>query len=320
MKVRLGYVAIALNLPKVTSSSVVTFTYYNKLMEQEKLNKLKQVTMTNLEDLEKIIQYNIKNKIHFYRMTSKLIPLATHPEVEGWDYSKFFSIDLNAIGSLIKSAHMRVDTHPDQFDVINSHKEDVFQKTIRDLQHHEEIFNALGIEQPKTVIHVGGSFGGKEEGKKRFIENFKRMPESIQRKIILENDDKVYNIVDVLDICKELKIPMVLDFHHHWCNGALDLKLENYIKEILDTWKEEVLPPKFHLSSPKDHPMDRKHSDFISIQDFLKAIEFLEKYKLDVDIMLEAKKKDQALFQLVEDIKKEKPYWSWEDTTTLILD
>ena len=35
MHIRLGYVAIALNLPNVTSSSHVTFTRYEKLISDE---------------------------------------------------------------------------------------------------------------------------------------------------------------------------------------------------------------------------------------------------------------------------------------------
>src|SRR5690554_1947292 len=81
MRVRLGYVAIALKLPKVTSSSNVTYTYYKKLTTEQKLRKLKDVSNSNIQDLKKILQYNIDNNIHFYRITSALIPLATHPLV-----------------------------------------------------------------------------------------------------------------------------------------------------------------------------------------------------------------------------------------------
>lgn len=319
MKIRIGYVAIALNLPNVTTSSSVTFTYYKKLLEQEKLNKLKKVTTSNLRDLKKIIKYNIENNIHFYRMTSRLIPLATHPEVKDWWYLKFFEPDFKQIGDLIKESNMRVDTHPDQFDVINSHKEDVFLRTVKDLIYHVDMLEALGIRSPKMVIHVGGSQGGKDKGKERFIKNFRRMPQIIQDKIILENDDKIYNVKDVLDICNELGIPMVLDVHHHLCNGSKEFQLERHIQEILNTWDKEVLPPKIHLSSPKEHPSDRKHSDFIQVEDFLSVIELFEPYKTDFDIMLEAKKKDQALFKLAKDIKEIKKEWKWEDETTLLL-
>ncbi|NLZ48138.1 MAG: UV damage endonuclease UvsE, partial [Clostridiales bacterium] len=71
MRVRLGYVAIALNLPKTTSSSNVTYTLFKKLPTEEKqLEKLKTTTLNNLNNLYKILNYNAEQKIHFYRITS----------------------------------------------------------------------------------------------------------------------------------------------------------------------------------------------------------------------------------------------------------
>ena len=65
MKIRLGYVAIAKKLgKKITSSSTVTFTNYNKISTSEKkLEKLKAVSASNLKNLGKILNYNIENNI-----------------------------------------------------------------------------------------------------------------------------------------------------------------------------------------------------------------------------------------------------------------
>ena len=122
MRVRLGYVAISKALcKKVTSSSTVTFTNYNKItLPNKKLEKLKSVAASNLRDLETIIRYNIENNIHFYRITSALIPLVTHPEVGYWGHREFLKKDFEYVGKLINDSKMRVDTHPDEFNVINS--------------------------------------------------------------------------------------------------------------------------------------------------------------------------------------------------------
>jgi UV DNA damage endonuclease len=162
MKVRLGYVAIALKLPKVTSSSSVTFKTYSKLaLKEEKLDKLKKVALSNLNDLYKILQYNIENKIHFYRITSALIPLANHPEVINWDYRKIFHKDFEAIGKLIKENNLRVDTHPDQFNVINSINENVVENTKQNLWFHVHLFQDMNYELGKMVIHIGSGQGEK---------------------------------------------------------------------------------------------------------------------------------------------------------------
>ncbi len=316
MKVRLGYVCIALRLPKVTSSSTVTYRIYSSIVnEQEKLNKLKSVTLSNLNDLTKILQYNIKNNIHFYRITSKLIPLATHPEVENWDYRNIFDRDFELIGELIKSCGMRVDTHPDQFNVINSNNEEVFENTKRNLMYHANFFKDINYEHGKMVIHVGGSQGGKEKALERFTVNFNRLPNEIKDRLILENDDKTFTAEETLGLCEELKLPMVLDVHHYNCKHG-DEKLEDILERIINTWEGEFYSPKFHFSSPKEGGLDKKHADFIDGEAFIKFIEQCAIIGKDIDIMLEAKKKDLALYDLAFYIKQNRPQWNWIDTST----
>lgn len=316
MRVRLGYVAIALKLPKVTSSSSVTFKTYSKLaLKEEKLNKLKKVALSNLNDLYKILQYNIENEIHFYRITSALIPLANHPEVEDWDYRKIFHKDFRALGKLITEHNIRVDTHPDQFNVINSINENVVENTKQNLLFHVHLFEDMHYKLGKMVIHIGSGQGGKEEALNRFINNFNNFPQEITEKLILENDDKTFTANDVLKTCKTLNIPMVLDAHHHICNND-GKPLSSILGDILDTWNKDILPPKVHFSSPKHGGKDRKHADYINPQDFINFINECKVFNKDLDVMIEAKQKDLALYKLVEDIKELKEDWKWIDKTT----
>lgn len=317
MKIRFGYVAIALNLPEVTSSSAVTYTNYQKLTsEEQKLNKLKQVTLSNLEDLYKILSYNADHKIHFYRITSALVPLATHPNVTNWDYRNIFKKDFVYLAKLIKDNNMRVDTHPDQFNVLNSTKDEVIENSIRNLFSHVHLFEDLQYPDGKMVLHIGSAQGGKEDSINRFIKNYKKIPEEISKRLILENDDKTFTAQEVLHICKETNAPMVLDVHHHNCNNNGE-SLESLIENIFSTWEGEALPPKIHFSSPKEGEKDRKHADFIKADDFIKFLEICKPINIDFDVMLEAKMKDKALFKLVENIKMLRPEWKWIDNTTL---
>jgi UV DNA damage endonuclease len=317
MRIRLGYVAIALNLPKVTSSSSVTYTNYQKLSnDEQKLNKLKQVTLSNLDDLYKILQYNLEHQVHFYRITSALVPLATHPEVTNWDYRKIFNIDFSRLGKFIKDNNMRVDTHPDEFNVVNSIREEVVASAERNLWSHVQLFEDLDYPYGKMVLHIGGAQGGKEDAMQRFINNFKKFPVEITSRLMLENDDKTFTSTEVLFICREVNAPMVFDVHHHMCNNTGET-VESLIKDIFATWDNQPLPAKFHFSTPRETEKDRKHADFINAEDFVSFIEICRPLDKDFDIMLEAKKKDQALFQLVEDIKAIRPNWKWIDNTTL---
>lgn len=313
MKVRLGYVAITKTLDNITSSSSLSYTIYKNLDDND--NKLYDVILSNLKDLKEIIIYNIKNEIHFYRMSSAMIPLATHNEVH-FDYIKPYKDLYNDIGSLIKKANMRVDFHPNQFCVLNSTSPKVIQNTVEILKYHESLLKEFHVDNPLILLHVGSMAGGKKRAISRFISNFKKLPESIQKMIALENDDKVYTVEDVLEICEKLSIPCVLDYHHYMCNHVE--KIENLLPRIFNTWKKAK--PKIHFSSPKSKLRRefRSHHDYIDSPSFISFMDILKKYDVDVDIMLEAKAKDEALFKLIRELKYKTNYEFIDETSFFI--
>lgn len=317
MIVRFGYVAISMKLgKKITSSSTLTFANYNKIYsEQSKLEKLKAITLSNLNDLETILKYNIENNIHFYRITSALIPLVTHPNVGYWGHREMFKKDFEHLGRIINEHRMRVDTHPDQFNVLNSINHEVVKNTRENLMRQVEWFEDLNYPDGKMVLHIGGATGGKEEGIKRFVDNFRKLPEEITLRLIIENDDKTYTAREALDLCTTLGIPMVLDVHHHNCNNNGEY-IEELLEDIFNTWNKETLPPKIHFSTPKDHEKDKKHADYINAEDFVKFLEKAKKIDRDFDVMLECKQKDEALYLLAKEIKAIRPKYKWIDDSS----
>ncbi|MEG0138875.1 MAG: UV DNA damage repair endonuclease UvsE, partial [Bacilli bacterium] len=281
--------------------------------EKNKDKKIEKIILSNLTNLEKIIDYNIKNNIHFYRLTSKLIPLATHEQVTFeyiLKYRKYYEI----IGKKIKKSKMRVDVHPDQFTVLNSTKPQVIANTIKILQYHYQILKALKIQKPIIILHVGSNVFGKKPSLTRFVNNFNKLPKKIQKTIVIENDDKVFNIDDVLNLTSKLKIPFVLDYHHHLCNSG-DCDIENYFTKIFETWTDQN--PKIHFSTSKNQTKKdfRSHNDFINVDDFIKFIEKIKQYNVDIDIMLEAKFKDEALFRLIRLLKYKTNYKFIDETS-----
>lgn len=313
MIIRLGYVAISKALDNITSSSSLNYTNYLKLPEEERLKKIDYTILSNLIDLKKIINYNIKNNIHFYRLTSKLIPLATHQDVD-YDYIKPYQALFQEIGTLIKDNQLRVDVHPDQFAVLNSTKKEVVDNTFEILKYHHNILKALNIKNKIIILHIGSSVLGKTNSLKRFSNNFNKLPKEIRECIALENDDKTYNIEDCLTLCEQLNIPMVLDYHHYICNSG-NLDINTYYNRIFNTWKNTN--PKIHFSSPKNKTKKdmRSHHDYINPDDFIFFIDNIKKLPYDVDIMLEAKAKDDALFRLVRQLKYKSNYQFIDDTT-----
>ena len=311
MKIRLGYVAISKALEGITSSSTLTYTNFKNNNDLEKLN---EIIISNFEALIKILNYNVKNNIHFYRLTSKLIPLATHKKVN-FEYIETYKNYYNKISKIINDNNIRIDVHPDQFCVLNSTKKDVVANSIEILKYHISILEALNIKNPIIVLHVGSSVFGKEKSIQRFINTFNKLPTNIKKAIALENDDKVYNAQDVLYICQKLNIPFVFDYHHHRCNPCDNLNM----KAILDTWHN--INPKVHISSPKNKLKKefRSHSDYIYVDDFINLINILKQNNKNIDIMIEAKAKDDALFRLIRQLKYKTNY-KFIDETSFFVD
>lgn len=306
MKVRLGYVAIC-NALNVTSSSPYNYSDYLKYND---FHKLEEIIISNLMALNEIIDYNIKNNIHFYRISSKLIPLATKDDVN-FDYIYKYKKYYNKIGKKIRDSKMRVDFHPDQYCILNSVKEDVVYNSIKILEYHYKLLDALGVNDNVLILHVGSSTFGKDNSIKRFINSYNKLPLSLKKCIAIENDDKVFNVSDVIKISNNTGIPIVLDYHHHMCN-----KSNIDINAIFDSWGDKV--PKVHFSSPRGKKDFRSHNDYINGDNFICFIEFLKKYDRDVDIMLEAKCKDDSLFRLVRYLKYKTTYKFIDDTSFVL--
>lgn len=314
MKVRLGYVALSKALDDVTTSSTITYTNY--INKNYNTSKLLEITKNNLDSLYEIIKYNVKNNFHFYRLTSKLVPLATHDKVD-FDYITPLLDEYKKIGKLINDNNIRVDTHPDQYAVLNSMDSKIVKNTVEILEYHYKIMDAIGIKDKIIILHVGSSACGKKASITRFINNFNKLPDHIKKCIAVENDDKVYNIKDVLELCHKINVPMVLDYHHFICNNEKE-DINDYLKEIIDTWNGKL--PKMHFSSPKSKLKKefRSHSDYINKECFIKFINILKKQDKDIDIMLEAKAKDDAISRLVRCLKYETNYKFLDETTFII--
>lgn len=314
MKVRLGYVALSKALDDITTSRTITYTNY--INKNYNTSKLLEITKNNLDSLYEIIKYNVKNNFHFYRLTSKLVPLATHDKID-FDYITPLLDEYKKIGKLINDNNIRVDTHPDQYAVLNSMDSKIVKNTVEILEYHYKIMDAIGIKDKIIILHVGSSACGKKASITRFINNFNKLPDHIKKCIAVENDDKVYNIKDVLELCHKINVPMVLDYHHFICNNEKE-DINDYLKEIIDTWDGKL--PKMHFSSPKSKLKKefRSHSDYINKECFIKFINILKKQDKDIDIMLEAKAKDDAVSRLARCLKYETNYKFLDETTFII--
>ncbi len=303
MQVRFGYVAIALNIAQGSPNKTVTVKNLEKIVDpKERINKLRRLTYENLTNTLRILRYNFAHAIAVYRLTSKLVPLATHPIAGGWCYQDEFVTEWQAIGNYVKDHNLRISAHPDHYTLLNSPKADVLSAALQDLDYHVTMLEAMNLpSEPQLVIHVGGLYKEKSSALARFITQFLQLPDRIRLRLMLENDDKIYTAADVLSLCQTVGCPMVLDIHHHSCNNSGE-NLADLWPAIIKTWNNAI--PKIHVSSPKSNTQMRNHADNIRLSDFLPFLLLSKEWQQDFDVMIEAKNKDQALFLLMDELEQ----------------
>ncbi|MGE6754879.1 UV DNA damage repair endonuclease UvsE [Rossellomorea sp. NPDC071047] len=301
MKVRLGFVANSLSLWDASPAKTMTYKRYTELPKEERMDRLKEVTRLNLAHTKRILYLCAAHEIELYRLSSSLVPLATHPEVE-WDFHSPFKDEWKELGDLIKNFGIRASFHPNQFTLFTSPKQHVTDNAVKDMVYHYRMLEYMGIEDSSVInIHIGGSYGDKEETLVRFHENLKSLPTDVKEIMTLENDDKTYTVEETLGVCLKENIPMVLDIHHHEANLS-EKPLEDYLEPIFATWNKRDLVPKIHISSPKSEKAFRSHADLVDagfVEGFFRT---LKAFDQDVDFMIEAKHKDLAMLKLIEDL------------------
>ena len=215
---------------------------------------------------------------------------------------------------MILENNLRIDMHPDQYTILNSARKEVIDNAIKILNYHYKILKALKIPNKEIILHIGSATFGKSLHLKKFKNTFNNLPIKVRKSIILENDDKTYNVEDTLSLCKDLDIPLVLDYHHNMTNPSKH-DISYYLDDIIKTWHGKR--PKMHFSSPKSNQKKeyRYHNDYINSDDFINFLEKLKPLNTDIDIMLEAKQKDLALFKLVRELKYKTNYKFIDETT-----
>lgn len=261
--------------------------------------KLKELIHFNLNSLEKLIDYNIKNNIKLFRISSDIIPFGSSP-VNTLAWWELFKPQFEQIGSKIKSSGMRVSMHPGQYTVLNSPDEDVVSRAVEDLNYHTRFLDNLGVGPAhKIILHIGGVYQEKEKAMERFVKTYQTLlSDAIKKRLVIENDDRSYTVSEVLTISQATGAPVIYDNLHNAINTSDVTKDDAYWIELTrKTWKVEDGRQKIHYS--QQSPMNRigAHTQTIAIDPFLDF--YHQVSREDLDIMLEVKDKNLSAVKCI---------------------
>ena len=267
-----------------------------RTFETKGVDYASEITLANVKDLNGVMTWNVLNGYNFYRMTSGLAPWKSEYEWSDMKDLKEIKLWLRSAGTMANTHGVRVTSHPGPFNVLVSPNEDVVQNTFQDLKMHAEVFDFMGLSRThynKINIHCNGVYGDKQSAMDRFCKNFERLPESVQSRLTVENDDKasMYSVKDLMYLHERIGIPIVFDYHHHkFCTGGLSE--QEALELAISTWPDDITPVVHYSESRSEEQLDESikpqaHSDLIK--------ELPNTYGNDVDIMVEAKHKELAI-------------------------
>tara|TARA_R100000008_G_scaffold43147_1_gene24948 strand:+ start:643 stop:1572 length:930 start_codon:yes stop_codon:yes gene_type:complete len=295
-----GYACINMGFSTRPKSKRITTnrSMIRKTYNERGIAYASELALQNVQDLYRILCWNLENDIYFYRLSSNIFPWASEYSMQELpDYDQIL-FTCQRVGAFAKRHNMRLTSHPGPFNKLASPKERVYKLTETDLTVHANVFDMIGLPRTpyaKLNIHVGAAYGDKPFALDNFCRNFERLPESVRSRLTVENDDKtsLYCTEELYEgVYKRIGIPIVFDYHHHMLHPGNQTEQEA-LEMALSTWGD--IKPVVHYAesrsveynNPKIKP--QAHSDYV--------INPLRAYDNDFDVMIEAKHKELALLK-----------------------
>ena len=272
-------------------------TMIRKTFDERGINYAAQLAYQNICDLYTILVWNTANNIKFYRMSSDMIPWASEYGVRNLPNIEQVAAMLRKCGDYATSVDQRLTFHPGPFNKLTSSNPSVTANTIRDLTIHADILDLMGLSNThynKINIHVGATYKDKPMAIAQFLNNWDLVPDNVKSRFTLENDDKpsLYTTEELYNlIYKHTNIPIVFDHHHHSLHSG-GMSHADALAIAVSTWGN--VKPVVHYSQSRAVEQNIKcpaqaHSD--------SYWETMDTCGHDVDVMLEAKFKEIALFK-----------------------
>lgn len=244
----------------------------------------------NMAALANMLRYCRAVGIPLMRISSDIIPLASHPQ-NSFDWRAQLRPELDDLRAALAQTGVRVSMHPGQYTVLNSPREDVVEKAVDDLRFHADFLDALGAGQSaRLVLHLGGGYGDKPSALRRLEEQVNALPPQARDRLSLENDERVYTIADAVRVCDRCGLPAIFDVFHHSLNPPDHGDTAYWLDRTAETWGAQHGRPKLHYSQQLPGGKPGMHLRFIAMREFLEFHRCLGQRELDV--MLEVKDKN----------------------------
>jgi UV DNA damage endonuclease len=254
---------------------------------------LARLLASNLDALEAILRWNDEHDIRVFRLSSGVVPLATHPSVS-FPWRREFAGRLAELGAFMRSAGMRLSMHPGPYTVLASANEAVAEAAAADLEYHAELMEAFGLDSShKIVLHLGGGAGDRVAWVRRFAARFERLSRATRSRLALENDER-WSLEEVLAEAGELGIPVVFDaFHDALRPSFRTLGLGEVVQLVGWSWTPSDGRQEVHFSTQAPTRRVGAHAETLDVAACMRFVDQVA--DLPIDCVLEVKDKEQSV-------------------------
>ena len=294
---RLGYCCINLTLRARKPSVYTGRTLIKRLFSMKKASERAR---QNTEDLLAILEWNLRHDIRVFRITSDLFPRLTDPDngyrIIDLEDGRAIIQRLRAIGRFAAENKMQLSFHPGPFALFGSPSEKVNAAGLKEIAAHARIAEYIceggNLDIPINV-HIGGSYQGDFEGTaRRWLKNFKKLPNMARERLALENDDRPngWSIRKLHHyIYGGAGVPLTIDLHHFLCCHD-DFPMEEDYYMVKSTWGKRS--NQVHYSESADRKLTPAHSDYLK-----RSLPVCVLKDSGAHVLLEAKAKELALLK-----------------------
>jgi UV DNA damage endonuclease len=288
-RLRVGYACVNTRLP----SSARTVRLANLTPE-----RVGELVAANLDALEAILGWNEKHGIEVFRLTSNLVPFGSHTanRIEWWEVhaSRFAQI-----GTLMRASGMRISTHPGQYIVLSSARQDVVDAAVAELEYHDRLLSAFGLDRShKIVLHPGAGAADPNAACERFAAGFSRLSSGAAGRLVLENHER-WPLESVLALAGRLGLPVVCDvFHHRLAPSFTTASVRDVVLRAAETWRREDGRQEVHFSTQEPGKRAGAHAATVDVAAFARFVDQVG--DLPLDCILEVKDKERSVLRVQE--------------------
>lgn len=336
---RIGYACVNMGLtnrkkkqggPITTSRTARKATWW-----PDNYHLLGERALLNANDLLTYLKWNEEHGIKLFRVGSELFPWHDHYELKQLPQYQEIADKLLECGNFARKHGHRLTTHPGPFHVLGSPNPDVVKKSIIGLERHSEMFDLMGFEpsfENKINIHIGGMYGDAQSTANRWINSWMSLSDNLKKRLVIENDDKpgMWSVQMLYDYFHTvIDIPITFDYFHHSFHED-GLTEGEALHLAATTWPEGITQCTHYSESRRDEKKrkllqvcETNNIEFDELEDWPTFAKLkhdwgkirvqahsdycrkpINTYGLDIDIMLEAKAKENALFEIIKINKK----------------